>query len=183
MHRFKTAVFGVIGLLLLLGLALAQSNSSVPQAGTQAPDFTLMNNEGKSVSLHDYRGKWVVLYFYPKDFTSGCTMEAHNFQHDLQQYQRIGATILGVSVDSVESHKGFCAKERLNFKLLADTGGAVSAKYGSLMNYNGNQLSARNTFLIDPEGRIAKVFTHVDPSKHSAEVLSALSQLQHGHSA
>ena len=100
------------------------------------------------------RGKWVVLYFYPKDFTSGCTLEAHNFQRDLALYEKFNAVVLGVSVDTVASHKGFCAKEGLNFKLLADTNAAVSKAYGSVMTMGDKTLSARNTFLIDPSGVI-----------------------------
>src|SRR5271170_8192813 len=94
---------------------------SAPSVGSQAPEFTLNSQEGTPVSLKDYRGKWVVLYFYPKDFTSGCTIEAHNFQRDQSQYKQKGVIVLGVSVDSADSHKQFCTKEGLNFKLLADT--------------------------------------------------------------
>src|SRR4029450_4939126 len=93
-------------------------SSAPPQAGKPAPDFTLKNDEGKDVSLKDYRGKWVVLYFYPKDFTSGCTIEARNFQRDLAEYEKAGAVILGVSVDTAKSHKNFCVKEGLNLKLV-----------------------------------------------------------------
>ena len=146
--------------------------------GKPAPDFSLKNDEGKDVSLKDYRKKWVVLYFYPKDFTSGCTIEARNFQRDLAQYEKAGAVILGVSVDNSESHKNFCAKEGLNFKLLADTEYKVSTSYGSIMEYSGNKLSARNTFIIDPDGKIAKVFPGVKVAKHSEEVLAALAELQ-----
>jgi peroxiredoxin Q/BCP len=146
--------------------------------GTAAPSFNLVNNEGKQVSLADYKGKWVVLYFYPKDFTSGCTLEARNFQRDLAKYDAANAVILGVSVDPAESHKEFCAKEGLNFKLLADTDAKVSEQYGSIMEYNGAKLSARNTFLIDPQGKIAKVFEKVKVGGHSEEVLAALASLQ-----
>jgi thioredoxin-dependent peroxiredoxin len=128
--------------------------------------------------LKDYRGKWVVLYFYPKDFTSGCTHEAHNFQSDLQKYEQLHAVILGVSVDMAESHKSFCTKEGLNFKLLSDTDAKFSTEYGSVMDYNGMKLSARNTFIIDPRGNIAKVFVGVKPATHSEEVLAALADLQ-----
>ena len=119
-----------------------------------------------------------MLYFYPKDFTSGCTLEAHNFQRDLAKYKALGAVILGVSVDTAESHKSFCAKEGLNFKLLADTDASVSEKYGSVMDYQGMKLSARNTFIIDPQGKIAKVFIKVSPAGHSDEVLAALADLK-----
>jgi len=150
----------------------------VPAAGAAAPTFKLTTNEGKEASLSDFKGKWVVLYFYPKDFTSGCTLEAHNFQRDLAKYEQAHAVILGVSVDTAESNKDFCAKEGLNFKLLADVGGKVSEQYGSTMQYNGATYSARNTFIIDPKGKIAKVFIKVNPAVHSDEVLAALAELQ-----
>ena len=152
--------------------------SEVPAAGTTAPTFKLTTNEGKEAGLSDFKGQWVVLYFYPKDFTSGCTLEAHNFQRDLAKYEKANAVILGVSVDTAESHKSFCAKEGLNFKLLADTEAKVSEQYGSTMEYNGNKYSARNTFIIDPKGKIAKVFVKVSPAGHSDEVLAALAELQ-----
>ena len=149
--------------------------AEMPVIGSNAPDFTLTSQEEKTVSLHDFKSRWVVLYFYPKDFTSGCTIEAHGFQTDIDKYKTKNAVILGVSVDSAGSHKDFCAKEGLNFKLLADTDHAVSEKYGSLMALG---FSARNTFLIDPAGVIAKVFPAVKPAQHSAEVLAALDELQ-----
>jgi thioredoxin-dependent peroxiredoxin len=149
-----------------------------PAVGSMAPAFTLNSQEGTPVSLKDYQGKWVVLYFYPKDFTSGCTVEAHNFQRDLAQYQQKGATILGVSVDSADSHKQFCTKEGLNFKLLADTDHTVSDAYGSLTNMGVVKYAARHTFIISPDGKVAKVYMDVNPSKHSEEVLAALTELQ-----
>ena len=161
--------------LSVSSLAMAQTT---PQSGAAAPAVNLTSNEGKPVSLSDYKGKWVVLYFYPKDFTSGCTLEAHNFQRDLPKFEQAGAVILGVSVDNAESHKSFCAKEGLNFKLLADTDGKVSESYGSLKDYNGAKMSARNTFLINPEGKLAKIFTGVKPQTHSEEVLQALAELK-----
>ena len=151
---------------------------SAPSLGSLAPEFTLNSQEGTPVSLKDYRGKWVVLYFYPKDFTSGCTIEAHNFQRDLLQYQQKNVVILGVSVDSADSHKQFCAKEGLNFKLLADTDHKVSSAYDSLTNFGLVKVAARHTFIINPEGKIVKVYTEVKPNQHSAEVLSALAELQ-----
>jgi thioredoxin-dependent peroxiredoxin len=151
---------------------------SAPAAGTIAADFTLPSQDSTSLSLHDFRGKWVVLYFYPKDGTPGCTIEAHNFQRDQQQYLKRNAVVLGVSVDSTNSHKAFCSQQGLTFKLLADTGHKVSAMYGSLMNFGVVQVAARNTFLIDPQGKIERVYTHVDPNKHSEEVLAALDEVQ-----
>lgn len=156
----------------------AHASSDQPAVGTPAPDFSLTTNEGKQVSLKDFRGKWVVLYFYPKDFTSGCTIEAHNFQRDLAKYEKLGAVILGVSVDTAESHKSFCTKEGLSFKLLADPDIKVSSAYGSVMEYGAGKLSARNTFIIDPKGKVAKVFVGVKPTAHSEEVLGALAELQ-----
>jgi thioredoxin-dependent peroxiredoxin len=149
---------------------------AAPQVGQMAPDFTLPSQDGSKISLHDFRGKWVVLYFYPKDGTSGCTLEAHNFERDLPKYQQFNAEIVGVSVDSADSHKDFCAKQGLHFKLLADTEKKVSEEYDSLMMII--HFSSRNTFLIDPAGRIAKVWIGVSPAKHSEEVLSALSTLK-----
>lgn len=169
----------IIGILVLCASAIFALNPAEPPAvGSAAPEFTLTTNEGHQASLKDFRGSWVVLYFYPKDFTSGCTLEARNFQLDLEKYKAAKAVILGVSVDTAESHKSFCAKEGLTFKLLSDTDTKVSDAYGSLMEYNGMKLSARNTFIIDPQGKIAKVFMKVKPSGHSTEVLAALAELQ-----
>src|SRR3954454_5515227 len=149
-----------------------------PAPNTAAPEFSLTSGEGAPVSLKNYRGKWVVLYFYPKDFTSDCTLEAQNFQRDLAKYQAADAVILGVSVDSANSHKDFCAKENLQFKLLSDADAKVSTTYGSVMEHDGAKMSKRNTFLINPKGEISKVFTGVKPAEHSSEVLDALASLQ-----
>jgi thioredoxin-dependent peroxiredoxin len=167
----------VIVILAVLILRLT-SRSATPAAGTLAPDFMLPSEDGSTISLKDYRGKWVVLYFYPKDQTPGCSREAHNFQVDQPKYAVRDAVVLGVSVDSVDSHKKFCAKEGLNFKLLADTGHQVSDAYGSLINLGVVKFAARHTFLIDPTGKIAKVYTSVDPEKHSQQVLVELDALE-----
>lgn len=163
---------------ILMTLTVAIHAAEFPAVGTDAPAFSLQNEQGKTVRLEDLRGKWVVLYFYPKDFTSGCTIEARNFQRDLAKYEAKNAAIVGVSVDTAESHKEFCAKESLAFRLLSDPDAAVSAAYNSLMDYKGMKLSARNTFLIDPKGKIAQVFASVKPMAHSEEVLAALEKLQ-----
>jgi len=176
----RKVLLAVIGLVLVLaGYTFTRGAASkTPAVGSAAPDFTLNSQDGKPASLREFRGKWVVLYFYPKDFTSGCTTEAHNFQRDLAQYEQKHAVIVGVSVQSADSHKEFCAKEGLNFKLLADIDHTVSEEYGSLMNFGVAKLSARHTFLIDPDGKIVKEFMNVNPGKHSEEVLAALSELQ-----
>src|ERR1051326_4706068 len=166
-------------IVFLAAVAVLHADApTVPAEGSAAPVFKLPSQDGSSVSLDQFRGKWVVLYFYPKDFTSGCTLEAHNFQRDLAKYEAANAVILGVSVDTAESHKDFCAKEGLNFKLLSDSDAKVSDQYGSTIEYNGAKLSARNTFIIDPHGKIAKVFEKVKPAGHSDEVLAALASLQ-----
>lgn len=175
--RAFQSVMMVIG-LCGISLLLAADAGEVPPAGKTAPDFSLTSNENVQVSLKDFKGKWIVLYFYPKDFTQGCTIEAHNFQRDIASYEKANAVILGVSFDTAESHKDFCTKEGLSFRLLSDTDGKVSATYGSVMEMKGNKLSARNTFIVDPQGKIAKVFTGVKPPSHSEEVLAALADLQ-----
>lgn len=174
----KYAFLLVFAMIAILACNPVSALNEMPAVGAPAPAFNLMTNEGKQVSLSDFKGKWVVLYFYPKDFTSGCTIEAKNFQRDLAKYEAANAVILGVSVDTADSHKEFCAKEGLAFKLLADTEAKTSADYGSIMEYNGTKLSARNTFIIDPSGKIAKVFPKVKVQAHSEEVLAALAELQ-----
>jgi peroxiredoxin Q/BCP len=162
----------------MFGIKLAKSSEHLPAVGQQAPEFTLPSQDGTNISLKQFRGRWVVLYFYPKDNTPGCTIEAHNFQRDLAKYESDDAVIVGISVDSADSHKGFCAKQGLTFKLLADTDKKVVEEYGSMHNILGLKMAARNTFLIDPNGKIAKVWTSVSPSEHSQQVLAALGELK-----
>ncbi len=168
--------------LVIAAFAIALSSTMVaaefPAVNAAAPDFTLTTDEGKPASLKDFRGKWVVLYFYPKDFTGGCTLQAQNFQRDLAKYKAKNATVVGVSVDTADSHKQFCSKEGLKFRLLSDPDAKVSTAYNSVMDYQGVKLSARNTFLINPKGKLVKVFPAVKPAGHSAEVLAALRKLQ-----
>jgi thioredoxin-dependent peroxiredoxin len=171
MKGFVRTVTAAALLLLLAGAAVA---AEAPKVGDPAPDFTLSNQEGKQVSLKDFRGKWVVLYFYPKDFTQGCTIEARGFQRDQQQYLDRNAQVIGVSLDTEESHKKFCEAEGLTFQLLADPKHEAAEKYDSLNVARG--VAQRNTFVIDPKGRIAEVFTGVNPNKHSEEVLAKLEE-------
>jgi len=165
-------LFGAAGLL--------RSADKGPEIGAEAPEFTLSSPDQKSVSLRDFRGRWVVHYFYPKDFTSGCTIEARNFQRDLGEYEKRNAAVLGVSTQDEKTHEAFCTKEGLNFKLLADTKGEVSRKYGSVVNLVVTKLSSRHTFLIDLQGVVRRVWTSVNVAAHSHEVLDALDELQKG---
>ncbi len=177
MKRFKVILAVVCALTAGIAWAVVPKGD-MPKVGDPAPDFTLVSNEGTEVTLSDLRGQWVVLYFYPKDFTSGCTIQARRFQEDMPQYDELGATILGVSVDDAETHAEFCEKEGLRFKLLADIGGDVSEEYGSARGAGPAKISARNTFVIDPEGTVAAVFVGVNPNKNSEEVLAAIRAAQ-----
>ena len=169
-------------LTLTLGLAFfcflpnAQAlGGKQPSLNEPAPEFTLPTNNGDGeVSLSDYHGKWVVLYFYPKDFTSGCTLEAKKFQEDLEKYQVRNAQIIGVSGDDVKSHEEFCDQVGIEFPLLADTDGTVSQAYGSWLGIR----SLRHTYLIDPEGILKEIFIGVKPPIHSRQVLARLEDLQ-----
>jgi thioredoxin-dependent peroxiredoxin len=167
----------VFALVVALGTARA-ADDALPNVGQSAPTFTLPSQDGTPVSLDSYHGKWVVLYFYPKDMTTGCTIEAHNFQRDLSKFEADNAVILGVSVDTVDSHKQFCTKDGLTFHLLADPDHKVVDQYGSLGHFGTFTIANRNTFLIDPHGKIVKVWTKVDPSHHSEEVLAAIADLK-----
>jgi peroxiredoxin Q/BCP len=156
----------------------AADQQAMPSVGQLAPTFTLPSQDGSQISLDSFKGKWVVLYFYPKDMTSGCTLEAHNFQRDQAKYDADNAVIVGVSVDTPDSHKQFCTKEGLTFRLLADPSHKVVEAYGSLGHFAAWTIANRNTFLIDPSGKIVKVWTKVDPAHHSEEVLAALAELK-----
>ena len=148
---------------------------TLPELGQPAPEFTLPTNTGDGeISLSDYRGQWVVVYFYPKDFTSGCTLEARRFQQDLAKYGDKHTQILGISADDIDSHAEFCDSEGLKFPLLADTTGDVSKAYGSWLKF----FSMRHTFIVDPEGTLQAIFTGVKPAIHSTEVLARLDELQ-----
>lgn len=161
-------------LLSIAYVTVHAADETMPAVGQAAPTFTLPSQDGSQISLDSFKGKWVVLYFYPKDMTKGCTIEAHNFQRDLAQYEAKKAVIVGISVDTPDSHKEFCTKEGLTFRLLADPDHKVVDEYGSLGEYMGIKIASRNTFLIDPQGKIVKEWTKVDPQVHSGEVLAAI---------
>jgi peroxiredoxin Q/BCP len=165
-----------------LALFLSAQAAEIPAEGSKAPDFTLKSQEGKTVSLKDFKGQWVVLYFYPKDMTQGCTIEAHNFQRDQDQYTAKHAAIVGVSADTTESHQEFCTKENLTFKLLADPDKKVVTMYGSTRSFGQNVVAARHTFIIDPKGVIRKYYPNVDANiqGHSADVLASIDELKKG---
>ncbi len=155
------------------------ASAALADVGSKAPNFTLPSQEDRPVSLSDYIGKWVVLYFYPKDQTAGCTLEAHNFQRDLSKYMALNAVVLGVSLDTIESHKSFCTKDSLTFKLLADPDHKVTDAYGvPVRTYGSIHYAERTTFLISPAGNVVKEWTVKDIQSHSADVLAAIQSLK-----
>jgi len=175
MLRKAFCITALIAVVAACSYSVRVHAADILQPGAVAPNFNLPSQEDASVSLTQYKGKWVVLYFYPKDMTSGCTIEAHNFQRDLPKYTALNAIVLGVSLDTVESHKTFCTKDSLTFKLLADPDHKVIDAYGVPLAARGdNKFAARDTFLIAPTGKIAKVWTGVDPNTHSDDVLAAI---------
>lgn len=169
-------------LSLLLGVcvpALAdEPAAALPKVGQPAPDFRLQDQNGKWHAPADHQGRWVVLYFYPKDFTPGCTTEVCTFRDDVAKLRQQGADVLGVSLDDVKSHAEFAAKYHVPFPLLSDADSHTAQAYGVLASKLGFKYARRTTFLIDPQGRIAKVYPDVDPEKNSAQVLADLASLK-----
>lgn len=171
-------------LLLLVLLAVAWAiwrgwnSGSLPQPGSQAPEFRLPDQSGNFHQLSDYTGKWRIVYFYPKDDTPGCTKEACSFRDGQAKLQAAGAVVLGISVDSAESHRRFAEKHKLNFPLLADEDGKVSRQYGVLMDWHVLRMTRRVTFLIDPDGNINHVYHQVDPDRHAGEILEKIESLK-----
>jgi peroxiredoxin Q/BCP len=161
-----------------LPLYAAHTGDLAP-VGTAAPNFTLPSQDNSLISLADYKGKWVVLYFYPKDKTSGCTIEAHNFQRDLDKYKALNAVVLGVSLDTADSHKSFCTQESLTFKLLADPEHKVVDLYGvPVKSFGPVHYAQRDTFLIAPDGKVVKEWEVKDVQAHSEEVLAAIQSMK-----
>jgi peroxiredoxin Q/BCP len=176
MIRTKMFAAALCGSLMLLPMAVTADTLAV---GASAPNFSLPSQEDKLVSLKDYKGKWVVLYFYPKDLSKGCTIEAHNFQRDLPKYDALNAVVLGVSLDTVESHKSFCTHDSLTFKLLADPDHKAIDAYGvpvkTMQTPNGPMsIALRDTFLISPDGKVVKTWEVKDIEGHSADILATI---------
>jgi peroxiredoxin Q/BCP len=166
-----------VGLLTLFALA-AVVRAEVPAIGSAAPGFTLPDQNGAPRRLAEWSGRWVVLYFYPKDDTPGCTTEACSFRDDISLITALGAQVVGISVDDTISHKAFAEKHRLPFPLLSDASAAVARQYGALSDWLVMKVAKRYTFIIDPAGRIAKVYLSVDPARHSQEIVADLKLLQ-----
>jgi peroxiredoxin Q/BCP len=171
--RMKFALLAIL-LLLAWGFWRAWHTGPMPQIGERAPDFSLPDQDGTLHRPSDYAGRWLVLYFYPKDDTPGCTREACAFRDGLARLEATGAAVVGVSVDTPQSHARFAVKYRLSFKLLADTNGAVARAYGVLMDWRLYRMARRVTFLISPAGKIHQVFQGVDPDRHADVILAAL---------
>jgi len=148
------------------------------EPGQLAPDFKLTDQHGKTHTLADFRGKWLALYFYPKDDTPGCTKQACAFRDGLQDLADLGADVVGVSVDDTNSHADFAKKFHLQFPLLADTAAETAARYHSLINLGIIKFARRNTFLIDPQGKIARMYLSASAARNSAEVIADLKHLQ-----
>lgn len=171
-------VLAVLTLGLTVRYALADE---VPQVGQSAPPFHVIDQQGHWQNLSDYQGRWLVLYFYPKDETPGCTTEACAYRDDIHKIQALGAAVVGVSIDDASSHAEFADKHHLPFPLLADKDGTVASHYGSVRRLLGYQLARRNTFIINPHGKIAKVYVDVDAEENPGEVIAALQQLKMTH--
>jgi peroxiredoxin Q/BCP len=170
----RRAAITSLALLATAGIAIADA----PSVGQPAPAFKLQDQDGKWHSLADYKGKWVAIYFYPKDDTPGCTTQACSFRDNVFAYNKEGAVILGISVDDVASHKAFAAKHGLPFALLADADKSVAKTYGVLRNYGVMEVARRDTFLVDPQGRVAKHYESVKPDGHSQLVLDDIKALK-----
>lgn len=165
---------------LLCGLLAAPvlAGDALPKVGAAAPGFRLQDQNGHWRSPADYHGHWLVLYFYPKDFTPGCTTEVCTFRDDIAKLRQAGASVVGVSLDDTKSHAEFAARYHVPFPLLADTDRKAATEYGVLASMLGLHYAKRTTFLVDPQGRIAKVYVDVDPKANSGQVLADLAALQ-----
>lgn len=173
----RTSILQTLSLLLLLCGAHALAAGDAPAVGSAAPHFHLQDQNGEWHQLEDYRGTWLAIYFYPKDDTPGCTTEACNFRDNIYAFRGLGAEVLGISLDDVDSHQEFSTKYKLPFTLLADEGGETAHAYGVLRDYNLMKIAARQSFLVNPQGVIVKHYENVDPDSHTDEVLADLQAL------
>ena len=162
-------------------LIACSSSGDQIRVNAVAPDFTLLDQTNEKRSLSDFRGQWLVLYFYPMDFTPGCTTEACSFRDNWRQIESMDASVVGISVDDTMTHKAFAQKNKLPFTLLADPEGVVAEKYGALYLFMGVKMARRHSFIIGPEGRVRKVYTHVDLDDHAEQVIEDLEALQKAH--
>jgi len=170
-------IAAVIGAGLLFWRIAVFAKGNLPKAGEAAPDFTLSDQSGRLRTDKEFLGRWLVLYFYPRDDTPGCTEQAARFRDAMRDIEALGAAVCGISVDNTGKHAAFAAKYNLPFALLADTGGAVAARFGSLLNLGVLRVAKRNTFLIDPRGRISRVYLGANPARNAAEVIRDLREL------
>lgn len=170
--------FIALGLYFSFAPVGSKAGENTPKVGQPAPDFSLPVSADKKIHLADFKGRWLILYFYPKDMTPGCTIEARRFQKDIDQFKALNAAIVGVSADEIGSHNLFSKQEGLTFPLASDVGGKTARAYDSWYGVSDYGAAMRNTYLIDPQGQIAKVFTGVDPEGHSSAVLATIRQLQ-----
>ncbi|CAM8401740.1 peroxiredoxin [Candidatus Methylopumilus planktonicus] len=172
-------IFILIGIAIVFYLLRANVMAApILKIGDDAPTFALPDSQGNQVNLTDYKGKWLVLYFYPKDDTPGCTTEACHFRDDFKFLESLGAKVVGVSIDDSFSHKKFAEKYNLPFPLLSDSSGEVASRYGALNNFLVIKLAKRYTYLINPQGKIAKIYLSIDTSKHSQEIIEDLKTLK-----
>ena len=175
----KFRYLSLIAMVSAIAGFFGTASAADPTLGSPAPAFKLQDQDGNWHTLSDYAGKWLTLYFYPKDQTPGCTTEACEFRDNIFAFKDLNAVIVGISIDTVESHKKFEGKHSLPFTLLADSTKETAKTYGVLKKFMGvMEMADRQTFLIDPSGRIAKIYRDVEPKKHSAEVLADIKSLQ-----
>ena len=165
----------ILATLFVSGSSLQADQA--PEVGKEAPGFNLQDQNGEWHDLQDYRGTWLAIYFYPKDDTPGCTTEACNFRDNIYAFKAIGASVVGISVDDVESHKEFSGKYKLPFTILADEEGETAQAYGVLRDWKLIQIASRQSFLVDPDGVIVKHYEDVNPDTHTQEVLADLEAL------
>jgi thioredoxin-dependent peroxiredoxin len=168
----------LLAMLMSLLIPLAVWSQEPPQVGTRAPDFVLNDADGVQHRLSDWHGHWLVLYFYPRDNTPGCTLEAANFRDDRTAFEALNAQVVGISVDDSASHRAFAEQQQINFPLLVDPGGEIARRYGALTNLGFLKVAKRRTFLIDPDGLVAKTYLSVDAATHAKEVAADIRNLR-----